>query len=97
MYFVTTLKRINNDFSDCNSVRTVGFYSKFEDAEYDVLNNTCDINEATYDYAIIKKLKEGLYPFSINSFLYKFDYDTKKYIPISSEELSVNDTFAQVG
>ncbi len=97
MYFVTTIKNVSKDFINYDNIRTVGFYSKFEDAEYTVLNNACDINEGMYDYAIIEELDEGLYPFSQKSFLYKFDYRIGKYNPKSLTDVNLSGTFTQVG
>jgi hypothetical protein len=99
MYFVTTIEDLynDNDFS-LGNIRTVGFWSKFEDAENVVINNNCDINETIYDYAIIEELEEGLYPFSINSFLYKFDYDIERYVKVLlSKNILSHGTYAQVG
>jgi hypothetical protein len=98
MYFVTTIKDINKDcIQNSNNIRTVGFYSKFEDAEYTVLNNVCDINELMYDYVVIERIDEGLYPYSEEAFLYNFNYDTRQYMPIPLDKIPLNVTFVQVG
>jgi hypothetical protein len=98
MYFVTIIKNINNEYpSSSNNVRTIGFWFKFEDAEYIVLNNICDINETDYNYAIIEELNEGLSPYVENSFLYKFDDNMNKYVHVSSDEIPLNMSFVEVG
>ena len=41
--------------------RTIGYFTKYEDAKDAVENNYGDICETTYEYAIIEGVEEGLY------------------------------------
>ena len=54
IYTITTMADISNS-------RCIGWFSKFEYAENEILNNTYDMYEGMYRYAIIEKVNEGLY------------------------------------
>ena len=54
IYTITTLENLSTS-------RCVGWFSKFEYAENEILSNTCDMYEGCYRYAIIEKIKEGMY------------------------------------
>ena len=90
IYTVTTLSKLEEThlgFIDTGECRCVGWYQTFEDADSCVRNNRCDIYEAgSYPYAIIEKTSEGLYPETFIRFLYKFDDETDRYIPIDEPE-----------
>ncbi len=58
---------------------TVGYFYEFADAQRAVIGNVCDINETIFDYAVIEEMPVGLYPYSTNSWFYKFNYDKKVY------------------
>ena len=70
--------------------RVVGFYHNFEDADESVKTNSCDINEYSYDYALVEKVNPGLYPKTIVMQYYKFNYNKRIYEPIAVlEELNM--------
>lgn len=89
MYFIIVLR--SEDDKNFTSIRTVGFYQKFEDAYNAVINNSCDIFEHTYSYAMIEELSEGLYPINNGRFLFKWNHDLNQYW--SCEEIEEMEKF----
>ena len=73
MYFITTFDSKDGD------TRCVGYFKTFKQAENAVLNNTFDIWETCYDYAIIENIPEGLYQYDFHPTWYKFHKLTRKY------------------
>ena len=70
--------------------RVVGFYHNFENADESVKTNSCDINEYSYDYALVEKINPGLYPEATIMQYYKFNYSKQIYESIEAlEELSI--------
>jgi hypothetical protein len=78
IYVVTTLESL--DFRQ--DIRTVGWFETYSDAEQEVIHNSCDINEGSYDYAIIEKIGMGFYPPCPSKTVFKFNYQTDQYEPI---------------
>lgn len=65
IYTVTTFERMRLDpggFPDFGDARTPGFYLTFEEAEAALADNRCDIWETRYDYALVERVRPGLYP-----------------------------------
>lgn len=60
-------------------VRCVGYYTKKEDAIYSVENNVCDIFEATYNYAVIEEIAEGLYEVDVEPIFFKYNMKKERY------------------
>ena len=73
MYFITTIDSKKDD------TRCVGYYSIFEKAEEAVLENTFDIYETCYDYAIIENIPEGIYHYDEKPVWYKWNDVDEKY------------------
>lgn len=72
----------HNNLPDVGASRVVGFYTDRSDAEFAVKNNSCDIWEMCYDYAIIEEVEEGLYSLSTERSYYKYDTEDGHYHPI---------------
>ena len=70
-----------HNFPEFGSSTIPGYYTKKEDAFYVVKNNVCDIWETCYDYALIEKVKEGLYNPATNEnrWWFKYNYKTEEY------------------
>ena len=100
LYFVTVFRDVGRDdlgwpiIEDC---RTVGFYSSYEDACNAVINNTCDIYEDCYTYAVVEAIDEGVYN-SYGAERTFFCWFFGQYVPIKPhrdfEEIAV---FATIG
>lgn len=73
MYFITTIDSKDDD------MRCVGYFKTFEQAEYAVFHNTCDIWETCYDYVVIENIKEGLYEYDYNAQWYKWNNTNEEY------------------
>lgn len=60
LYFITTIRLNNGDIDD---QRPVGFFGSEQEAQLRIENDSCGIFECGYyQYAVIVKIKEGLYP-----------------------------------
>ena len=66
-----------------NYTRTVGYFPNFEDAKNAVLNNANDISEGgNYNYSMIERVVDGLYPQSDNRWFYEYDFSNGTYITV---------------
>lgn len=60
MYFILTIGFKNGEIAH---QRCIGYYRHFETAQKRVLDNACDMFEdGYYNYAIVAKLEQGIYP-----------------------------------
>lgn len=66
-----------------NSQRVVGYFNKLKEAQNIVTHNICDIWEYSYDYAMIVRIDEGLYPSGFERYIYKYDEKKGGYREIS--------------
>ena len=93
IYLITTLQKLEEVVSrtgkrtgipDFGDVRTVGYYFTYDDARDAVVNNSCDIHETMYNYALIEKVAPGLYNGAVSESRSFFKYDREKdmYDPI---------------
>jgi len=63
---------LDNEYGGiAGSSRCVGYYDNFKDADEVVKNNLGDIFETIYNYAVIEKVKPGLYPCCRERWFYK--------------------------
>ena len=81
IYMIKTFEKIeiNNGLLDLGDERTVGYYLNLDDAEISVTNNSLDIYENLYEYALIEKLEEGLYPKGLERYFYKYNKEKDTY------------------
>lgn len=87
MYFITTFTKHEKNkrgFTDLGSTRTIGYYNNKEAAIAAVLENSGDIWETVYTYAVVEYLKPGLYPLALSRdrWFFKWSMDTMQYEPI---------------
>jgi hypothetical protein len=61
------------------SHRTVGFFFDIKKAENAILNNAGDMFECDFNYAMIEKLNEGIYPHSEVIKCYKAERNAINY------------------
>jgi hypothetical protein len=78
MYFITAMEDLKDGRYPIGA-RTFGFFDDLDNAKLIVENNISDINETIYDYVVIEKIRQGLYPDVLSRILYKFNYDKKQY------------------
>jgi len=91
MYFITLLTGIEENRED----RCIGYYNSFKKANDIVCNNTCDLWETIYNYAVIECIPEGLYPIRYREFWYKYNEKENIYTLIEKpEELEIFVNFA---
>lgn len=58
MYFITTIEK---DWPKASS-RCVGYYHSYIEAYQTVIENELDIHETSNRHVVIEKVREGLYP-----------------------------------
>lgn len=76
---------------DCRrDQRTVGWFSKRQDAINVVKDNICDIWEFSYDWVVIEKIPESLYPIITKEWWYKWNHEEKRYLKCSKPKLFHN-------
>lgn len=87
MFFITTIRVCGDEIDDS---RTVGYYKKYDKALSTVVYNICDIFEnGYYQYALISRLSEGLYPTPIFKKYFKYTNGHVEEIA-QSEEFNKN-------
>ncbi len=69
MYFITCFDSLSED----SGKRTVGFVKDLSVAERCLRDNYMDIRESIYDYAVIERMYEGIYPFTDYRKFYKWN------------------------
>jgi hypothetical protein len=89
MYFITTVCK---DF-DHQTMRCVGYYQNFDYAKDTLVTNQLDINETIYNYAMIEKIRNGLYADDIIRWWFKFDYEKGIYEECETPEQYKNNPF----
>lgn len=78
IYTVTGIEGFDNE-GTCGALRCFGYYNSLERAERAVVNNACDMWEYLYDYAVIEKVEEGVFPLSFERWFYKFNAREGKF------------------
>lgn len=76
IYTVTTLRIVTDTSTDVQYLddsRCVGYFKTFEEAEKVLNMNLGDIYEYYYNYAVIEKMTDGLYPRDLDFKCYKFN------------------------
>lgn len=74
-----------NHFGD---IWTCGTFLSEEDAINVIENNTTDIQESCYKYAIMEEYQLGLYPHLIKAKLFIWNKENKKFEPYNHDFLS---------
>lgn len=78
------LQKIDLDLIDENTAffiptfgdrRCVGYYSLLKDAIHAVENNLNNIHENLYEYCVIEETKEGIFNYSDNLYVYRWNKD----------------------
>lgn len=91
MYFITTVQDNINTYSE----RTVGFYKTFKKAEEAIVSNVCDIFEnGYYNYAIITKIYDGIYPRKEEIAYYKYTAKHKTIERIDRKDVTLAKDFS---
>lgn len=83
-YFIATIEKLpeNSNSLDTGDIRTVGYFNSYKDAVKRLHDNTCDLYEYTYNYAVIEEVGPGLYPNVTSRQLFKYDKDKDRYFEI---------------
>ena len=97
IYLITLLQKLDEVVSrigkktgipDFGCSRVVGYYFTYDDARDAVVNNYGDIHETIYHYALIEKVRPGLYQGATSDSRSFFAYNLAKdmYDPIEEPE-----------
>lgn len=68
--------------------RCFGYYCDLNSATRSAESNNGDIHEYLYDYLVIERYEEGIYPLAEEIAWYKWDENTEAYIKIDKPELT---------
>lgn len=79
MYFIMTIRFIvDGELLSISDYRGVGYFRKWEEAHKKVMDNAGDIFEdGYYNYAVILKIGQGLYPNQREESWYAYDNMTR--------------------
>ena len=90
MFFITCFSEISLNklgYPDIGNTRTVGFVETLEEAGQLLMDNVYDLWETIYQYAVIEEIHPGIYPIPEDRCFFRFDTDTKRYIPIEEPDV----------
>ena len=82
IFTISVMEKIKPGIGDTTEYEhksNIGWYSKKEDTISAVEQNTADIYEGTYNFAIIEEYKQGLYSIRISVQFFKYNPETNKY------------------
>lgn len=88
MFFIACFEHLppvekDYDIGDCH---TFGYFDTYDKAVSRLHNNTYDIHEDVYDYAIIEEVGQGLYPDAKNRKFFKYDKERDGFFEIEEPE-----------
>lgn len=86
IYTITAFEDLCDKYGVNGFSRCFGFYADLETAKERLKNNTMDINETIYNYAVIEEVGEGIHYYAQKRWFYKFDYEKGIYYPIDEPE-----------
>ena len=89
MYFITCFSKCEKDdkgWFDGGVQRTFGFKETFEDAEYCLNNNVCDMYEYLYIYAVIEKMQPAIHPVVEEEIWYQWDDEKRGFFRIDKPD-----------
>lgn len=89
IFTISTMEKIpdNRDLPDYGDIRAVGFFHSYEDAEIRLHENTLDLHECIYNYAVLEELMPGLYPKVVRRQFFKYDKAKDGYVEIPEPEI----------
>ena len=86
MYFITVFHQATIDAQtkslDLGMSRTVGFFDSLDNANVVLKENTYDVHETIYHYAVVEQIEMGVYPIAKERWFYKYDKEKNGYYPI---------------
>lgn len=89
MYFITVFTKMEEDklgWPNLGSQRTWGYYNMHEDAVRALHNNSTDMWEYCYDYALIEKIGPGICAYCEYRQWFKYDKEKDSYFEIEEPE-----------
>lgn len=94
IYTVTTLHFRDQQFG--SSPRTVGWFVDLETATQCILQNWGDINETSYDHAVIERVTPGLYAIDDRQEKW-FEWQDGRYVASEKPERLIGTVFFSMG
>ena len=89
MFFITCFSKVAKDdlgWLDMGTSRTFGFKETFEEVEYALNHNVCDMWEYLYDYAIVEEMHPAIHPTVENRWFYKYDREKNGFFSMEEPE-----------
>lgn len=88
-WFITVMEKLEESdlgFPLIGSNRCWGFYKDKNSAIKALHNNTTDMWETVYNYAVIEEYYEGISAYNFNRQFFKYDKEKKGYFEIDEPE-----------
>lgn len=88
VFFITCIERLP-DYNNCfieGDVRTFGFFHEYKEAVQRLHENTCDMHENMYKYAVVEEVSPGIHPYSDNRQFFKYDESRDGFFEIEEPE-----------
>lgn len=84
MYFITCFEKLptRDDSFDIGCSRCFGYKKTFEEAKEALHNNTCNMHEYLYKFAVIEKLGPYIHPEVEQHQFFKYDANKKGFFEI---------------
>lgn len=92
MYFITCFERLppEGNCLDIGACRCFGYKETYEEAVEALHENSCDMFETIYMYAIIEKLGPYIHPFPEMKQYFKYDFERDGFFEIDEPESTKN-------
>ena len=77
MYFITCMEQCKTylGFFYGGDTRCIGYYDDLSVAIKALNENSCDLHETCYWYAVIEEIGQGIYPSNKGEWWFKYDKD----------------------
>lgn len=85
MFFITCFQKIEIDklgWLDMGASRVFGFKETFEQAECALNENTCDMFEFLYEYAVVEQMSPAIHPDVEGRWFFKWDNEKQGFFRI---------------
>lgn len=89
MFFITCFQKVAKDdkgWLDIGASRTFGFKETFQEADTALANNTCDMHEHLYMYAVVEEMYPAIHPIVENRWFYKYKPEFNGFFKIDEPE-----------
>ena len=88
MFFISAFEHLPKSTEDLRigDCRAFGYFHEYEDAVQRLHENTCDMHECMYRYAVIEKVWPGIHPYVESRQFFKYDKELDGFFEIDEPE-----------